>query len=135
MYRKATLVQMVGVGVLLAALGTSALGQEDATPRELLPDLGQIGAQVGVLVGFSENPFRADEGFISGGTIDLPLMNAPGGKLSYEILVSLQRATTDTEVTSAVIALVNNAISGDLMSPLPVTNRVEERMKVLTGKF
>jgi len=87
---------------------------------------------VGLLIGGSQNPFRSDEGFIAGGYIDLPLKEVPGGKISYEILASLQRTTTNTETTSGVIALVNNAVSGNLFSPLPVTNRVEERMTVLT---
>ena len=103
--------------------------------RELLPDIGQIGAEYGLLLGGSTNPFDADTGSFFGGFIDLPLKKipAPGGKFSYEIMVGLQRAVTqDRLATSGVIALVNNALSGNLFSPLPVTVNTEERMKILT---
>ena len=114
---------------------------QDATARELLPDIGQIGAQIGLLVGGSQNPFRSNNGFFTAGYIDLPLKKVPGGKLSYEIMVSMARTTTDTEVTSAAIALVNGALNrelgrppgvGNLLGPLPVTNKVKERMTTLT---
>lgn len=114
---------------------------QGATSRELLPDLGQIGAQVGLLVGGSQNPFRSDNGFFAGGYIDLPVKKVPGGKLSYEILVSMQRTTTDVQVTSGVIALVNSALNrelgkppsvSNLLGPLPITNQAKERSTVLT---
>jgi opacity protein-like surface antigen len=110
------------------------------SPRELLPDIGQIGAQVGLLVGGSTNPFDISSGFFTGGYIDLPLKKVAGGKISYEILVSMQRATTTVKTTSGVIALVNSSLNtilgtppsvNNLLGPLPVTNTAEERSTLL----
>jgi hypothetical protein len=61
---------------------------------ELLPDLGKIGAEVGALGGASWNPYRSGEGYALAGFIDLPLARAPGGKLSYEILLGFSDATS-----------------------------------------
>ena len=124
-----------------ASVKPPAAATQNATARELLPDLGQIGAQVGLLVGGSQNPYRSDNGFFAGGYIDLPVKKLPGGKLSYEILVSLQRTTTNVQTTSGVIALVNSALNrelgkppgvGNLLGPLPITNKAQERSTVLT---
>ena len=115
-------------------------------PRELLPDIGHIGAQLGFFAGASTNPYKADKGFFSGGYIDLPWKNVPGGKLSYEIMIGLQRSETNTTSTSGVNALVNTAINNYLTfagielptltnylaGPLPITNSVKERAKLLT---
>lgn len=70
--------------VPLNALSSNGEGSE-VTPRELLPDIGHIGAQVGLFLGGAQNPFRANEGFVAGGYIDLPVKDLPqlGGKLSY----------------------------------------------------
>ncbi|MBI4469324.1 MAG: outer membrane beta-barrel protein [Acidobacteria bacterium] len=119
---------------------SSSRGSQRA-PRELLPDIGQIGAEIGLMVGVSQNPFQADQGFLAGGFIDLPLKQLPGGKLSYEIMVNVQRGITNTTTTSGVVALVNSALNSalgtppsvnNLLGPLPVTNKVKERMTVLT---
>ncbi|HVM92791.1 MAG TPA: hypothetical protein VMT67_08280 [Terriglobales bacterium] len=115
-------------------------------PRELLPDIGHIGAELGFFVGGATNPYKADKGFASGGYIDLPWKNVPGGKLSYEIMIGLQRTVTNTQSTSGVNVLVNTAVNnyltfagvelpsltGYLAGPLPITSAVEERSKVLT---
>ena len=110
-------------------------------PSELLPDLGHIGAEVGLMIGGSQNPFQANEGFFAGGFIDLPLKRVKGGKISYEIMIGAQRTITQVQSTSGVIALVNSALNtalgnppsvNNLLSPLPVTNRVKERLTVLT---
>ncbi len=106
--------------------------------RELLPDIGQIGSEYGLLLGGSTNPFRADRGSFFGGFIDLPLKKipVPGGKFSYEIMIGLQRSVTENRpVTSGVFALVNFALCGSLSGPscpLPITIITEQRMKVLT---
>ena len=78
-------------------------------PRELLPDIGQIGSELGFFVGGATNPYKDNKGFASGGYIDLPWKNVPGGKLSYEIMIGLQRSVTTTTSTSGVNALVNAA--------------------------
>lgn len=110
-------------------------------PSELLPDLGHIGAEVGLLVGGSQNPFKSNEGFFAGGFIDLPVKRIKGGKLSYEILIGAQRTVSTQQTTSGVIALVNSALNtalgnppsvNNLLGPLPVTNKVRERLTVLT---
>ncbi len=114
---------------------------ESRTTKELLPELGQIGAEVGLLIGGSQNPFKTNEGFFAGGFIDLPLRKMPGGKLSYEIMVGAQRTISTQQNTSGVIALVNSALNSalgnppginNLLSPLPITNKVRERLTVLT---
>jgi hypothetical protein len=116
-----------------------------STPRELLPDIGHIGAELGFFVGGATNPYKDDKGFASGGYIDLPWKNVPGGKLSYEIMIGLQRATTTQTTTSGVNVLVNAALNSYLgnvgpgttptqflAGPLPITSTVQERSKVLT---
>jgi opacity protein-like surface antigen len=62
--------------------------------HELLPDVGRIGAEVGVLAGVSWNPYEVGTGAEVGGFIDLPLARVPGGKLSYEILLALDLGTS-----------------------------------------
>ena len=117
-------------------------------PRELLPDIGQIGSELGFFVGGATNPYKDNKGFASGGYIDLPWRNVPGGKLSYEIMIGLQRSVTTTTSTSGVNALVNAALNNYLVAagleslpsvtiylagPLPaVAQAVQERSKVLT---
>ena len=92
-----------------------------------------------MLVGGSQNPYKANKGFFTGGYIDLPLRRLPGGKLSYEILISLQRTTTTTQTTSGVTALVNAVVNAgtpftlaNLTGPFPITTKVLERSTVLT---
>lgn len=80
------------------------------TPRELLPDLGQIGAQVALLGGIATSPFKADRGTLIGAVIDLPIAKAGSGKLSYEIAITNQRANTDVRITSPLSAV------GDLLA-------------------
>jgi hypothetical protein len=63
--------------------------------RELLPDIGRIGAQVGALAGVSWNPYQTGQGLTLAGFIDLPLTRVPGGKLSYEIELGASLATSD----------------------------------------
>ena len=60
----------------------------------MLPDIGHIGAELGFFVGGATNPYKDNTGFASGGYIDLPWKNVPGGKLSYEIMIGLQRSVT-----------------------------------------
>ena len=119
-----------------------------SAPRELLPDIGHIGAELGFFVGAATNPYKDNKGFASGGYIDLPWKKVPGGKLSYEIMIGLQRSVTTTKSTSGVNALVNAAtmnylynagvldglpsLTDYLAGPLPITSTVQERSKVLT---
>src|SRR4029079_8562234 len=79
--------------VILALMGRESMPQDTSGPppssakgdsgeglHELLPDLGRIGAQVGVLGGASWNPYQVGTGFQLGGYVDLPLVRAPAGK-------------------------------------------------------
>ena len=59
---------------------------------ELLPDLGRIWAEAGILGGASWNPYEVGLGFHLGGFFNVPLVRVPGGKLSYELLVCLSDA-------------------------------------------
>ncbi len=116
------------------------------TPRELLPDIGQIGAEVGLFLGGATNPFKNNRGFATGGYIDLPFKNIPGGKLSYEIMLGLQRTKTPQTTTSGVNVLANaivnsylgntaansTSLTNYLAGPLPITAQSQETAKVLT---
>jgi opacity protein-like surface antigen len=117
-------------------------------PRELLPDIGHIGAELGFFVGGATNPYKDNTGFASGGYIDLPWKNVPAGKLSYEIMIGLQRSVTTQTSTSGVNVVVDAALNSYLgnvyngglgtsptdylTTPLPVTSVVQERSKILT---
>ena len=121
-----------------------------STPRELLPDIGHIGAELGFFVGGASNPYKDKNGFATGGFIDLPWKNVPAGKLSYEIMIGLQRSTTSQQTTSGVNVLVNSVLNSYLGNTaanntslpqflgatstgmLPITSTVQERSKVLT---
>ncbi len=120
----------------------------NSTPRELLPDIGQIGAELGFFVGGATNPYKDNTGFATGGYIDLPWKKVPGGKLSYEIMIGLQRSTTQQTSTSGVNVVVNAALNNYLfeagLEPLPsltnylagplpaLSQTVQENAKVLT---
>jgi opacity protein-like surface antigen len=108
--------------------------------HELLPDIGKIGSQVGILGGASWNPYEVGRGFAAGGFVDLPLSRAPGGKLSYEILLSLSSATSVPFVITDPVAYVANlasgadpasALAGPPLAPFPVRREVTSRLRVL----
>lgn len=105
---------------------------QPGTPRELLPDLGQIGAQVSLLLGVSRNPFEADQGLLAGGYIDLPLFRVGGGKISYEIGVTNQVATTDVRITSPLSA-VGDLLAADGLGGT-LTSRVLSSLKDLPAE-
>jgi hypothetical protein len=108
--------------------------------HELLPDLGRIGAQVGLIVGASWNPYDAGRGIQAGGYVDLPLLRAPGGKLSFEALFALSEAETDPFTITNPLAYVANlatgaspaaAMAGPPAAPFPVTRLVRSRLRLL----
>ena len=108
--------------------------------HELLPDIGRIGAQVGIMGGSSWNPYDVGRGFQVGGYVDLPLARAPGGKLSYEILIVLSDAESDPFVLTDPIAYVANlasgaspaaALAGPPQAPFPVRRLVRTRLRLL----
>lgn len=108
--------------------------------HELVPDIGKIGSQVGILGGGSWNPYQVGSGIAAGGFVDLPLARVPGGKLSHEILISLSSATSAPFVIADPVAYVANlasgadpvaALAGPPLAPFPVRREVTSRLRVL----
>ena len=122
-----------------------------ATPPELIPEVGKIGAEVGLLVAGSANPFHLAGGTFASGFIDLPLVDKPDwlhGKISYEILVGMSQSNTKMKITSNVaqvanltvldtlnpnggLANVTAAVSGTGPAPFPVTVPVTTKLRLL----
>jgi hypothetical protein len=118
----------------------SGRGDAGAQVHELLPDLGRIGAQVGLIVGASWNPYDAGGGYQAGGFVDLPLLRAPGGKLSFEVLFVLSDAESDPFTVTNPIAYVANlaagaspaaALAGPPAAPFPVRRSVRTQLRLL----
>jgi hypothetical protein len=149
-----TLARFLGISAVLALPAPTAGCQEPAGPpppssgrtergaevHELLPDLGRIGSQVGLQGGGSWNPYQTGSGFQGGGFIDLPLARVPGGKLSYEMLVSMSQARSDPFTITDPIAYVANlatgaspsaALAGPPLAPFPVRRDVRTRLRLL----
>src|SRR5262245_3076296 len=111
---------------------TSSRTDTGTAPYELLPDLGRIGAQVGFLGAMSWNPYSVGEGFAVGGYVDLPLFRAPGGRVSYEMLVSLSHGRSDPFTITDPIAYAANLATGASAAdaparPLPGAARRHDR--------
>jgi hypothetical protein len=107
---------------------------------ELLPDLGRIGSEAGILGGASWNPYEVGLGFHLGGFFNVPLARVPGGKLSYELLVCLADATSAPFTITDPIAYVANlasgaspaaALAGPPGAPFPVRRRVTTELRLL----
>src|SRR6185295_18198983 len=90
--------------------------------------------------GLSRNPYEVGGGYDLGGFIDLPLARAPGGKLSYEILISLSHGVSDPFTITNPLAYVANlatgadpasALAGPPRAPFPVRRQVRTRLHVL----
>jgi hypothetical protein len=82
-------------------------------PPELVPEVGKIGAEVGIVLSGSLNPFKLNSGQFAGGFIDLPLVNGPRwlhGKLAYEISIGLSQSNTTFNTTSNVAQVANLAL-------------------------
>jgi hypothetical protein len=138
------------------ALGPAlaALAQEPLTPppapsgnagtgaevHELLPDLGRIGAEAGILGGASWNPYEVGRGLHLGGYLAVPLLRLPGGKLSYELRLSLSRGTSEPFTATNPLAYVANlaagaapeaALLGPPAAPFPVRRRLRTELHLL----
>ena len=120
-------------------------------PPELVPEVGKIGAEVGVLVGGSTNPFQLNRGMFTGGFIDLPLFDKPEwlhGKISYEISVGMSQSNTTFNTTSNVAQVANlavlnalnpnggvpnvvAAVTGTGAAPFPVVTSTLTRLRLL----
>lgn len=79
-------------------------------PQELLPRLGKIGATASLSAGLHSGPFGSSSGPYLGGSIDLPLFEAPGGRVHYEFSAGLGRSETSLRVTSNVAQVANLAV-------------------------
>ena len=84
--------------------------------HELLPDLGRIGSQVGLVGGVSFDPYGTGTGFELAGFVDLPLTRVSGGKLSYQILLAFSAAESDPFTITDSVAYIANLASGALPS-------------------
>ncbi len=120
-------------------------------PPELVPEIGKIGAEVGLLISGSSSPFRLNRGTFQGGFIDLPLLDKPDwirGKIAYEILVGMTESRSTFNTTSNVAQVANLAVlnalnpngglqnvsaalTGTGAAPFPVTGSTETRLRVL----
>jgi opacity protein-like surface antigen len=118
----------------------SGSGHAGPYVHELLPDIGRIGAQAGLIAGASWNPYDAGRGVLGGGYIDLPLLRAPGGKVSFQAFFALSHAESDPFTATNPIAFVANlaagagpvaALAGPPAAPFPVTRSVRTRLRLL----
>lgn len=82
----------------------------EGLPQELLPSLGKIGATAALLAGVHSGPFGSDRGSYLGGSVELPLFAAPGGRVHYEFSAGLGRSDTRVRVTSNVAQVANLAV-------------------------
>jgi len=144
----------VFLGITLLAGGPAARAQEPAGPPppssrvedrgtavlELLPGLGRIGAQAGLMAGLSRNPYGVGTGVQAAGYLDVPLGRVAGGKMSYEFLVGFSHGRSDPFVITDPLAYVANlatgasaaaALAGPPGAPFPVRRRVRTRLRVL----
>ncbi|MGH9661344.1 MAG: hypothetical protein ACRD96_22550 [Bryobacteraceae bacterium] len=119
-------------------------------PPELVPEIGKIGAEVGLLLSGSSSPFRLGRGTFAAGFIDLPLFESQRlrGKIGYEILVGQSQSHTTFSTTSNVAQVANlavltalnpagglnnvaSAVTGTGPAPFPVTTSTLTRLRVL----
>jgi hypothetical protein len=137
--------------VEITAAAPAPARRTDTMPPELVPEIGKIGAEVGILLNGSLNPYRLGRGSDVGGFIDLPLFDRPAwlhGKISYEISIGLSRSKTTFQTTSNVaqvsnLAVLNalnptgglqnivDSVSGTGTAPFPVTSLSVTTMKLL----
>jgi opacity protein-like surface antigen len=132
----------------------TALAQQKShfeMPPELVPEIGKIGAEVGIFLSASSSPFKLNGGNFTGGYIDLPLFDRPSwlhGKISYEILVGLTQSKT-TFTTTSNVAQVSNlavldtvyptggltnlqaAVTGTGPAPFPVSSSTQTKLSLL----
>jgi len=148
-----TTLSRVALCALLAGASAPAFAQQPAGPppageekgsgrgvHELLPGIGKLGAQVGVALGASWNPYLVGRGLLGAAYVDLPIARAPGGKLSYELLMALSHAESDPFTITDPLAFVANlaagasradALSGPPLAPFPVRRDVRTTLRLL----
>jgi hypothetical protein len=81
-------------------------------PPELVPQIGKIGAEVGLLLAGATSPFKLNSGQFFAGFIDLPLFEPQWlrGKIAYEISVGMSQSRTTFQTTSNVAQVANLAV-------------------------
>ena len=132
----------VAVGAQEPAGTPPASGQRESgrASLELLPGLGKIGAQVGLLAGSAWQPYQVGKGLQGTGFVQLPLAKGAGGRLSYEILVALSDGQSEPFTITNPLAYVANlatgadaaaALAGPPRAPFPVRRQVRTRLRVL----
>ena len=134
-----------------AKISGPVTSRREVMPPELVPEIGKIGAEVGIIVNGSSSPYGLNNGKEVTGFIDLPLFDRPSwinGKLSYEISIGLSRSKTSFNTTSNVAQVANlailntlipnggaqnilDAVTGTGTAPFPVTARTETTLKLL----
>lgn len=141
-----------GLAALVLCAGSMAAAQEASGPppapasggglfvHELLPDIGLIGAEVGLVGGVCANPYGAGRGVCGGGFIALPLRRIAGGRLSYEIALGVSTGRGDPFTITDPLAYVANlaagastaaAAAGPPQAPFPVHRLVRTRLRTL----
>jgi hypothetical protein len=123
----------------------------DPLPPELLPEIGKVGAEVGLLLSGSDNPYKLGIGKNVAGFIDLPLFDRPHwlhGKVSYEISIGFSRVKQTFTTTSNVAQVTNltllntlnpggglqnviDSVTGTGAAPFPVTVPTRTTMNLL----
>jgi hypothetical protein len=142
---------LMSLGLVLAgAASTPGQDAEGAPPdpssggglyvHELLPDLGVIGAQVGLGGGLCWNPYGVGRGACGGAFISLPLRRVGSGRLWYELDVTFSHGRSEPFLLTDPIAYVANlaagvspsaALAGPPAAPFPVRRRVRTELRVL----
>jgi hypothetical protein len=79
--------------------------ESPALPQELLPNLGKIGANVSFLSGTGSGTGGFGRDRFWGGSAQLPLVNLPGGKLSYELVVGVLQYDRSPEQTLRLLEI------------------------------
>jgi hypothetical protein len=124
-----------------AAPPAPSSGKEGLFVHELLPDIGLIGAQVGLTAGVCANAFEAGQGLCGGGFIALPLRRAGRGRLSYEISIAVAKSRGEPFLITMPLAYVANlaagaspeaaAIGPAAGAPFPVRREVRTELRTL----
>jgi hypothetical protein len=141
----------MSVGLALIVAG-GAGAQEAAGPppdsssrgglyvHELLPDIGVIGAQAGLVGGVCWNAYEAGRGVCAGAFLSVPLRRLGRGRLSYELDISLTKGRSEPFLITDYIAYVANlaagvppaaALAGPPGAPFPVRRLVRTELRVL----
>lgn len=113
-----------------------------APPQELLPNLGQIGASASFSTGRHFGVYGGSGGSYFQGSVELPLMRVPGGKLAYEFSAGLVRQQNSLRLTSNVAQIANlavlgpgqlvDALRGSGASPFPVSIQATSDLSLLS---